>query len=139
MLLVNRLARQISKSFLAVSILLFLGVQIATAEGALFSSITELAAPVADGAREPSLSTTRDGRVLMSWTEPEGNGFAVRTAIGDASGWSAPQTVVHSNELFVNWADFPSVVALADGTLAAHWLQINGDASLSDVSAYGTI
>lgn len=129
MLLVNRLARQISKSFLAVSILLFLGVQIATAEGALFSSITELAAPVADGAREPSLSTTRDGRVLMSWTEPEGNGFAVRTAIGDASGWSAPQTVVHSNELFVNWADFPSVVALADGTLAAHWLQINGDAS----------
>ena len=129
MLSVNRPARQISKSCWIATMLLFFGVRIASAEEALFSSITELIAPVVDGAREPSLSTTIDGRVLMSWTEPEGNGFAVKTAIADASGWSAPQTVVHGNNLFVNWADFPSVVALSNGTFAAHWLQINGDAS----------
>ena len=29
-------------------------------------------------------------------------------------------------DLFVNWADVPSVVLLDDGTLAAHWLQCSG-------------
>ena len=91
--------------------------------------VNELTAPVADGAREPSLSTMTDGRVLMSWTEPQGNGFAVKVAISDGSGWSKPQTIVARDDLFVNWADFPSTIALADGTLVAHWLQINGDAS----------
>ncbi|MGJ5619109.1 sialidase family protein [Sulfitobacter sp. MF3-043] len=127
--MLNRLAKLSAKGFLAITCLFFADVQKAFAEEALISSITELAAPVADGAREPFLSTTRDGRVLMSWTEPEGNGFAVKTAIADASGWSTPQTVVQGNDLFVNWADFPSVIALSGETLAAHWLQINGDAS----------
>ena len=101
----------------------------AFATDALFTSMVEMVAPVADGAREPSLSTMSDGRVLMSWTEPHENKFAVKIAISDGSGWSKPQTVVERNDLFVNWADFPSAIALPDGTLVAHWLQINGDAS----------
>jgi hypothetical protein len=28
-----------------------------------------------------------------------------------------------SGDFFVNWADFPSVVAGSEGTLFAHWLQ----------------
>jgi hypothetical protein len=90
---------------------------------------TELPVSVADGAREPSLSAMGDGRVLMSWTEPAGTGFAVKTAIADGTRWSNPQTVIEADDLFVNWADFPSAIALSDGTLAAHWLQINGEAS----------
>lgn len=43
--------------------------------------------------------------------------------------WSEPKTVTHRENLFVNWADFPSAVALSNGTLAAHWLEINGDAA----------
>lgn len=91
--------------------------------------ITDLPLSVADGAREPSLSAMGDGRVLMSWTEPAGTGFAVKTAIADGTRWSNPQTVIEADDLFVNWADFPSAIALSDGTLAAHWLQINGEAS----------
>ena len=102
---------------------------IAKADSTPFTLANELIAPVADGAREPSLSTMTDGRVLMSWTEPQGNSFAVKVAISDGSGWSKPQTVVARDDLFVNWADFPSAIALADGTLVAHWLQINGNAS----------
>jgi hypothetical protein len=34
--------------------------------------------------------------------------------------------VIRRSDLFVNWADFPSVVTLADGRLLAHWLQRNG-------------
>lgn len=37
--------------------------------------------------------------------------------------WSKTVTVVRSERLFVNWADFPSVVAAADGALVAQWLQ----------------
>lgn len=70
-----------------------------------------------------------DGRVLLSWTEPYGQGFAVRMAIGNAERWSEPRTVVESQDLFVNWADFPSAVALAGGTFAAHWLSVNGSSS----------
>lgn len=67
-----------------------------------------------------------DGRVLMSWSEPEGEGMAVRMAIGGVDGWSEARTVVAADDLFVNWADFPSVAAFPDGTLAAHWLKESG-------------
>jgi hypothetical protein len=34
--------------------------------------------------------------------------------------------VAEGENWFVNWADFPSVIALADGSLAAHWLVKSG-------------
>ena len=34
-----------------------------------------------------------------------------------------PQRIATGNDWFVNWADFPSLCALSDGTLVAHWLQ----------------
>jgi hypothetical protein len=34
--------------------------------------------------------------------------------------------VASGSDWFVNWADVPSVLRLADGTLAAHWLQKSG-------------
>jgi len=98
----------------------------AFAQSDVFSSITELDLPVGPGAQEPSLFAMDDGRILMSWTEPAEVGFAVKTVIGDQAGWAEPQTVVVSNTLFVNWADFPSIAAFADGTLAVNWLMENG-------------
>ena len=89
----------------------------------------ELPSPVSDGVREPNLSSLPDGRILMSWIEPAGAEFAVKMAILDGTVWSEPRTVVQADDLFVNWADFPSAVAFADGTLAAHWLQKNGTSS----------
>jgi len=39
--------------------------------------------------------------------------------------WSTPKTIATGSDWFVNWADFPSLVAYEDEgkTLAAHWLQ----------------
>jgi hypothetical protein len=34
--------------------------------------------------------------------------------------------MVERNDLFVNWADFPSIVEDSKGTLFAHWLQKSG-------------
>ena len=101
----------------------------AVAQTEVFSSITEIDLPVGPGAQEPSIFAMDDGRIMMSWTEPAGDGFAVRSAIGDRTGWTKPQTAIVSGDLFVNWADFPSVAAFADGTLAVHWLMKNGPSS----------
>lgn len=98
-------------------------------DGAVFSEITPVETPVGPGAQDPSLFATETGEILMSWTEPSPEGHAVRLARWDGTRWSDPQTVIASDQLFVNWADIPSVAEFADGTLAAHWLQDNGRTS----------
>ncbi len=86
--------------------------------------------PAGDRAAEPFLSTSPDGKLAMSWLERAADSVtvALRLAVQDSTGtWSAPVDVVRARNLFVNWADFPSVVPLADGRLLAHWLQRNGE------------
>ena len=80
--------------------------------------------------REPDLTTTPDGRVILSWVEKlNDKRYALRVAMLDQKGWSDAQTVAEGNNWFINWADFPSVIALKNGTLAAHWLVKSGSAT----------
>lgn len=88
--------------------------------------------PAAVGSGEPNLSAA-DGRVWLSWIEPDGEGHALRFAAREGAAWSSPRTITRGDDWFVNWADFPSIVELPDGTLAAHWLQKTGE----DTYAYG--
>ena len=83
--------------------------------------------PAGVDSREPELSATADGRIILSWVEKVGSKrYALRFATRDAANWSAARTVAEGENWFVNWADFPSVIALADGSLAAHWLVKSG-------------
>lgn len=96
-----------------------------SAEPGLVIHATE--SPVTGDSREPELSVTSDGRIILSWVERLGEkSYALRTAFRDQSGWTTPMTVAEGNNWFVNWADFPSVIALNDGSLAAHWLVKSG-------------
>ena len=85
--------------------------------------MTPVGSPAGAGAQVPHLSPTPDG-VLMSWIEPNPAGTAeqVRVSEWNGSTWSEPQTVTESDQLFVNWADFPSVVRTDEGAWIAHWL-----------------
>ena len=99
------------------------------------AQIVEVASPAAPGSAEPNLSVDAEGTVHLGWLEPRGDGahalrFA-RLTQGEAQ-WSATQTVVERNDLFVNWADFPSVLPTSGGRLVAHWLQKSG----ADTYAY---
>ena len=77
--------------------------------------------------REPELTVTPDGKIILSWIERTGEKrYALRSSLLDERGWSTPTTVAEGDNWFVNWADFPSVIALIDGTLAAHWLVKSG-------------
>jgi hypothetical protein len=86
----------------------------------------EVPSPAGEGSRYPQLAL--DGSdVIMSWLEPgDKPAFALRGARFSRGTWTANWTIAESDLFFVNWADFPSVVALADGTLAAHWLLRGG-------------
>ncbi|MGQ0712660.1 MAG: sialidase family protein [Gemmatimonadaceae bacterium] len=86
--------------------------------------IDTLASPAAPGSGEPNLSLGPDDRVYLSWIEPaKDSGHALRFATLETDGWSAPGTVTQGSRFFVNWADFPSIVAGPGGRLAAHWLE----------------
>lgn len=83
--------------------------------------------PTDGDSREPELKATHDGRIILSWVEKAGaKSYALRISTRDGNGWSEARTVAQGENWFVNWADFPSVVALRDGSLAAHWLVKSG-------------
>lgn len=79
---------------------------------------------------EPNLATGPDG-LYLSWLERTDTGHALRFARWEGDGWGDPGTVMDRSELFVNWADFPAMTVLDDGTLAAHWLQKSGPGTYS--------
>jgi hypothetical protein len=89
--------------------------------------VRESDSPSGEDSREPELFAAADGRVIMSWVEKVGEKrYALRFAARDEAGWSEPRTVSEGENWFVNWADFPSVIALPDGSMAAHWLVKSG-------------
>jgi hypothetical protein len=106
----------------------------AGAAGLASAAVVPLTAPVAEGSGEPHLSSSEDG-LWLSWLEPvasEGDGegdrtWALRLAAVEHDALGPVRTVVQRSDFFVNWADFPSVVALEDGRLVAHWLQRGGE------------
>jgi hypothetical protein len=94
------------------------------------------------GSGEPHLFATADGVALLTWLEPLGGDVppgaetgpwgsrphALRLATRREGVWSEPITIRESDRFFVNWADFPSAIQLADGTIVTHWLEKVADA-----------
>lgn len=85
--------------------------------------------PAGPGSQAPNLAVGLDGLVYLSWIEPLDDGHSLRFSTWREGRWTEPKTVAEGGNWFVNWADFPSMAALADGTLAAHWLVRSGGAS----------
>jgi hypothetical protein len=85
--------------------------------------VNEMASPANINSGEPNLYATADGRVFLSWIEKLGDNLhALKFAVLKQGKWSKPQTIAEGRDWFVNWADFPSLIELKDGSLVAHWL-----------------
>ncbi len=83
--------------------------------------------PAGPGSETPYLATDDDGTVHLTWLERTGDStHALRYASQSNSVWSVPATVIERNDLFVNWADFPSVLVTPSGRILVHWLQRTG-------------
>jgi hypothetical protein len=87
--------------------------------------IEHLATPAGADSAQPQLSVSNRG-VLLSWIERSSTGATLKFTEKAGGAWRDARTVASGANWFVNWADVPSVIRLADGTLAAHWLQKSG-------------
>jgi thiol-disulfide isomerase/thioredoxin len=85
--------------------------------------VVALESPAPAGSAEPSLAA-RGPSLHLTWLEeaPEG-GSRLRTATLANGRWSTPATIASGKTLLANWADFPSLLPLADDSLVAHWLE----------------
>ncbi len=85
--------------------------------------VQQIDSPAMVNSGEPNLYATADGRVFFSWIEKLGDNLhALKFAVLKQGKWSVPRTVAEGKNWFVNWADFPSLIELKDGSLLAHWL-----------------
>jgi hypothetical protein len=95
--------------------------------------IEPLPSPAGANSSEPQFTTQGD-RVILSWVELNGERATLKFSERTPSGWSNAQTVASGTHFFINAFDVPSVHALADGTLAAHWEERLGADEDSDAS-----
>lgn len=111
-------------SCVGVFVLVLVGVACSTGTGI---ELEEVGAPAAPGSGQPNLAAGADGKLYLSWIEPgQDAGHSLRFSTFSGTGWSRPRTIATGADWFVNWADIPSMEALKDGTLAAHWLVKGG-------------
>lgn len=83
-----------------------------------------LASPAKINSSLSRLFTNNEGQVYLSWVEENASNETSQLLYStlNAGQWSSPVSVAAGDNWFVNWADFPSIVA-DEERLTAHWLQ----------------
>jgi hypothetical protein len=91
-------------------------------------SLREIPSPAGAKSGQPNLAVGPAGETYLSWIETTETGNpALKFAVRKDEQWSPAQTIVETEDLVVNYADFPSLLPLAGGVLAAHWMTEIGD------------
>ena len=91
--------------------------------------MVDLTSPAGEGSAEMSLFAT-ENFVYMSWITSGSSSSTIYVARFDGKSWHQPLPVYTSDQLFVNWADFPKLLA-TDKLLACFWLEKNGAGTFS--------
>ena len=93
--------------------------------------VNEVALAVGAGSAMPYLYSNGE-RTLLSWVEEQGDTLAkLRYSELKDGQWQSPMEILQGVDWFVNWADFPMIVA-NNGNLMTHVLK----KSASDTYAY---
>jgi hypothetical protein len=96
----------------------------ARAEAPEIGAFTSLDSPAALQSGESNLAVDGSGAVHMTWLERlSDSSVALRYARRDRDAWDTTRTIATRHDLFVNWADFPSITVTSSGRLLVHWLQ----------------
>ena len=94
-----------------------------SAAGAAASALpplVPLAVAAAPGSAEPHLSAN-GGEVVLSWIEPEGDGYALKYARLRGDAWDVPAVAARGDHWIVSAADPPAVVPVSARLWVAHW------------------
>ena len=98
------------------------------------SKLVDVATPSKEGAMSPRLTYSKD-KLFLTWLEPavtkkfgkEKPEWRVMFSEWQNKEWGPPRIITSSPNLFLNWADFPSMISSSSGVLYAHWLEKNAD------------
>jgi hypothetical protein len=90
-----------------------------------------LTVPAGAQAAGPRLSGGADQPIVLSWMEPDDTGTTLRYSVLRNGDWAPARAAVSGRNMFVNWADLPSVTALGNDHWVAHWLQMAGSLTYS--------
>ena len=85
-------------------------------------TLREIPSPAPRDSGQPNLAVGPNGEIYLSWIETLDSGEPVlKFAVRKDDKWSPAQTIAGGEQLVVNMADFPSLLPLERGVLAAHW------------------
>ena len=103
-------------------------------------AIDKLLNPAGAGSIAPHFTRTPDGRVLLSWLEPQGNAeYALRFAIRQGKAWTEARTITTRRNFMKHPAELPVVTKLSENNFVALWTQGKGTGSEGeDVYASGS-
>ncbi len=79
--------------------------------------------PTGESSSLSRLFTDNNGSIFMSWVEQKNDTATLFYSEFENELWSSPTLIASSDEWFVNWADFPSLITLNGEPIAAHWLK----------------
>ncbi len=77
--------------------------------------------PASQPAKYPYLYASGDS-LYMSWISTNDSTNALNFSRYANGQWNSPQAIARDSSWFVNWADFPSIIADKNGPVAMHWL-----------------
>jgi hypothetical protein len=125
-----RLSNAIAVAGLVLAGLALAGCDAERSAGGAPSAPQAVAFPGGPGSAQPRFARAADGTPVLSWLEPVGDdGVALRFATFEAGAFTAPREVTRGDDLFVNWADLPSVQPVTASNWAAHWLRLAPDSA----------
>jgi hypothetical protein len=85
-------------------------------------TLREIPSPAARDSGQPNLAVGPGGEIYLSWIETMESGEpALKFAVRKDEKWSPAQLIAGGEQMVVNMADFPSLLPLGGGLLAAHW------------------
>src|SRR5438093_2713515 len=89
------------------------------------ANLHDVVSPAGKGSGQPNLAVGPGGETYLSWMEINDTGaILLRFATRTKDAWSEPRTIAQGDDLVLNWADFPSMIPLENGVLAAHWMTL---------------
>ncbi len=122
------LPMQIARSIVLFSIISGL-ISCSGGEPPTFGEPRPMHLPAGTNSMGPRLATGSDGTIVLSWMQRDESGATLRYSELGIGEWQQPIDVVSDPEMFVNWADLPSVTPIGDGHWVAHWLSKRGEAT----------
>lgn len=95
----------------------------------MFGEPVPMSVPAGPSVLGPRFARGAEGPVILSWMQREEQGATLRFSTLELDKWQEPVDVVTDRQMFVNWADLPSVTPLDDTHWVAHWLSKSAEST----------